>query len=108
MYDRLLEWQRIVKVSDSDPPASMSLLAMAQSNNGTLDDYKRAKELSKARNALYARRAYQKRKAKEEELELEVQHLETNQAALWADNKRLELLYQEAMAIVCSLKDHDK
>ena len=114
-YVRLMEWQvRVGKTaSSSDPPASMSLLRASSSGDGSSmatastggTDSQRDEELSRMRNALYARRSYQRKKTKENDIEQEAQRLEEEQERLLAENERLQLFLRQALALEQSLLD---
>ena len=98
-YDKLMEWRSTLISTDADPPASLTLLATARASP-IAENSERAEELSKARNALYARRAYRRKKAKEVEIEQELRRLEAERAVLESENQRLESLYQNALSVV--------
>ena len=106
-YDRISEWQTTIALYDTDPPASVTLLAPSRASSAS-EFRERAEELSKARNALYARCSYRKRKAKETELEKEVHQLEAEQSFLRSENQILESLYQQALAVIMSLSETPK
>jgi hypothetical protein len=103
-YDRLFDWKNHIMESDTAPVSGSSLLNIGL---GEDDDPERFEELSKARNALYSRRAYRRRKAKEEDAEEEAARVKAENASLVAENQRLEALHERATAYVQSLEVDD-
>ena len=80
------------------PTASLNSAAQQQTS-AEQDD--RTKQVS----ALYARKAYQKRKQKQTEIEIRAQELKEEQERLQAENARLESLLQQARNVVALLDD---
>ena len=97
-YQQLFEWQNHVIISQKSAPVS-TLTLISTSDAGT-DNPEREEELSRARNALYSRRSYQKKKAKENVLEDEKKGLEEVNARLRQENVRLERLMAHANAVL--------
>lgn len=103
--DQLMEWRvRVgVAVQASDPPPSSSVLrARASSHDATEEggESSQDEERMRLRNALYARRAYRKKKTKETELEQQARELEAERDRLLAQQRQLEYLMEQAVAIV--------
>jgi hypothetical protein len=103
-YDNLFDWKNHIMESDTAPVSGSSLLNIGL---GEDDDPERSEELSKARNALYSRRAYRRRKVKEEDAEEEAARVTAENAVLVRENQRLQALFERATASVQSLKVDD-
>eukprot|EP00977_Amphora_coffeiformis_P009320 scaffold2120_cov169-Amphora_coffeaeformis.AAC.2 len=117
IYDRLMEWQVQVGMAAmaSDPPASASVLRMSAAVGSVSTSAQdegggdaRDEEISRMRNALYARRSYRRKKAKETGIDQQVRELEAERERLVAERQRLENLFGQAMDIVRCLNSSDE
>jgi len=112
-YEHLFEWQQHAStVTRNTPVSSSSLLSSGDMSNRSSSDSQREDELSSARNALYSRRSYHRRKAMENEIEVERDELEKEHSRLVLENERLKNLLAQAHEVLNSLKasvkDKDK
>lgn len=101
-YDQILDWQQYATVATRAAPVPTS--SLLHSVDGSVPDHIRENELARARNALYSRRAYQRRKAKQTSIEEEKRAEEAINMRLKEENRRLQSLLDEANAIIRSLK----
>lgn len=91
-YDRIFEWKQAP--SQKDDIAHVASIARA---SGTM------KEISRegvSAGALYAKRAYRKKKQREKDLESSLHDLKAKKAKLLAENELLEALYEKAAEIL--------
>lgn len=106
-YDKLFAWQSALPPTNHNAPISTSVF-IKTSDGGSDSSVLDSAELNRARNALYSRRSYQKRKAQQNEVEEERNQLEEENLRLADENQRLEGLYATAVSMVESLKNRER
>lgn len=106
-YDKLFAWRNALPPINHNAPISTSVF-IKTSDGGSDSSVLDSAELNRARNALYSRRSYQKRKAQQNEVEEERNQLEAEKARLTEENQRLEGLYATAVSMVESLKHRER
>ena len=93
-YDKMFDWKRVLSAQD-DVAQYVKIPWIVE----TAPDEEKTKEV----NALYARRAYHKRKLKQEQNQEEAKRLKTENERLKKDNAFLESLVQQASQIASVL-----
>lgn len=99
-YDKIFDWKRVLGEQD-DVTRYVKIPWVVDTNPADEDKIKEV-------NALYARRAYQKRKVKQAQTQKEVRRLRTENERLRKDNAVLESLLQQAIDVATTVQNSTK